>query len=302
MGLIPAKRTAAHLAGSFPGLMVAARRVAADVAPGCHGRRQVGQGEAFWQFRPYENGDPIRQVDWRQSARGDHVFIRQHEWEAAQTVRLWVANDAAMTYHRQTDLPSRFDRGVVLALALTMLLGRGREKIAPLAAGYAPAFGTGALHQLERWLASKISLKTSHKTAPPQQADFPPDLALPAHGRMVLFTDGWQPLDQWAELIAHYHQRRQIGHLVQIIDPAEDRLPFQGRIKFRGFFGETPETIAHIEAARPQYQQRVRDHQAGLADLCRRAGWYYTRHRLDQPPSLCLLGLYQHLANPGAAL
>ena len=285
-------RDAADLADPLPGLLVAARRVAADVAPGCHGRRRIGQGEAFWQFRPYEAGDAIRQIDWRQSARGDQVYLRQHEWEAAQTVRIWVGHDAAMRQKTRDGL-SRFDRCAVLALALTMILGRGREKIAPLAAGFNPAFGTAGLQQLGRWLTTR---PVSDK------ADFPPDLALPPHGRMVFFTDGWQPLEQWAELIGHYHQRRQTGHLVQVIDPAEASLPYQGRVRFRGFFGETPETIPHIETARPQYQQKIRDHQAGLADLCRKAGWYFTSHRLDQPPALCLLSLYHQLTNREAGI
>ena len=46
-----------ELAGTLPALMVAADRVAATVIQGVHGRRRVGQGDAFWQYRPYRDGD-----------------------------------------------------------------------------------------------------------------------------------------------------------------------------------------------------------------------------------------------------
>ena len=80
---------AEHLASRFPPLMVAAERVATTVAQGVHGRRRVGQGETFWQFRRYEPGDETGLIDWRQTAKSRHVFVRETEWEAAQSAWLW---------------------------------------------------------------------------------------------------------------------------------------------------------------------------------------------------------------------
>src|SRR6267142_1352397 len=64
-----------ELAGTLPALMVAADRVAATVIQGVHGRRRVGQGDAFWQYRPYRDGDGAKQIDWRQSARSRHQHL-----------------------------------------------------------------------------------------------------------------------------------------------------------------------------------------------------------------------------------
>src|SRR5690348_11078441 len=80
---------AEQLAAALPPLLVAAERVAATVAQGVHGRRRVGQGETFWQFRRYESGDPLPRIDWRESAKSQHVYVRETEWEAAQSVWLW---------------------------------------------------------------------------------------------------------------------------------------------------------------------------------------------------------------------
>src|SRR5437762_10149876 len=78
-----------QLAATLPPLLVAAQRVASTVAQGVHGRRRVGQGETFWQFRQYAPGDAARSIDWRQSAKTDRMFVRETEWEAAQSVWLW---------------------------------------------------------------------------------------------------------------------------------------------------------------------------------------------------------------------
>ena len=111
----PRWRTAAHqqggthnraeqLATSIPPLFVAADRVASTVSQGVHGRRRVGQGETFWQFRRYEFGDSVQLIDWRQSAKSDPVYVRETEWEAAQSVWLW----------RDALRPWRFSRVQVL--------------------------------------------------------------------------------------------------------------------------------------------------------------------------------------------
>jgi hypothetical protein len=83
-----------------------------------HGRRRVGQGETFWQYRHYEPGDPNQVIDWRQSAKSDHVFARQMEWEAAQSAWIWRDSSASMDWRSSDRWPTKRDRADLLALAL----------------------------------------------------------------------------------------------------------------------------------------------------------------------------------------
>ena len=87
---------AEELAAHLPPLLVAAERVAATVSQGVHGRRRVGQGETFWQFRRYQFGDSTQLIDWRQSAKSQPVYVRETEWEAAQSVWLWRDGSPSM--------------------------------------------------------------------------------------------------------------------------------------------------------------------------------------------------------------
>src|ERR1700748_1660330 len=103
------------LAASLPPLMIAAERVAATVAQGVHGRRRVGQGDTFWQFRRFVSGDPISRIDWRQSAKSGRPapegwFIRETEWEAAQTVCLWRDASASMRWRSRGAAPEKRER------------------------------------------------------------------------------------------------------------------------------------------------------------------------------------------------
>ena len=82
----------------MPDLLVEARRVAATVLAGWHGRRVSGRGETFWQFRPFVTGEPAAAIDWRRSARDDHLYVREKEWEASHTVWLWADLSASMDF------------------------------------------------------------------------------------------------------------------------------------------------------------------------------------------------------------
>src|SRR4030088_2236152 len=77
------------LAASMPRLILEARRIAATIIHGLHGRRRAGSGENFWQYRRFVSGEPAQNVDWRRSARDDHLYVREREWEASHTVWIW---------------------------------------------------------------------------------------------------------------------------------------------------------------------------------------------------------------------
>ena len=126
------------LAARLPALLIAARRVAATVTQGVHGRRRVGLGEAFWQFRSYEPGDPPQRIDWRRSARSDRVFIRQTEWEASQSVWLWRDASPSMQYRSSPNLPEKRQAAELLLLALAHLLLRGGERVGLMNSGPSP--------------------------------------------------------------------------------------------------------------------------------------------------------------------
>jgi uncharacterized protein (DUF58 family) len=280
---------AEQAAAALPPLLVAATRVAATVAQGVHGRRRVGQGETFWQFRQYQPGDAATRIDWRESAKSQRLYVRETEWEAAQSVWLWRDATPSMDYASARNLPTKRERADLLTLALAALLLRGGERVTLLGTGIAPSHGRAVLgrmaHQLER--------ETPNEN---KASGLPGIEPLPRHGQLVLIGDLLAPLEETERLVAAYAAMGLKGDLLQVLDPAEETLPFDGRVRFEGFEREDPLLISRVETIRGQYTERLARHRAGLAAIARAAGWRFATHRSDKPPHTALLALYTALA------
>ncbi len=290
---LAAQSRAEHLASRFPPLLVAAERVATTVAQGVHGRRRVGQGETFWQFRRYEPGDETSLIDWRQTAKSRHIFVRETEWEAAQSVWLWRDTSPSMDYSSARELDTKRTRADLLLMALAALLMRGGERFSLLGTGAPPATGRAAFNRL----TSAVVTAPSMSEAPDRPADNLPTVELlPRYGQVVLLSDFFVPLPEVEKTVIGFAGRGLRGQMMQILDPAEERLPFRGRVRFSGFEGETDTLLSRVEALRRAYRGRLEEHRAGLDSIARRAGWGFTLHRTDRSPESALLRLYTSLS------
>ena len=283
--------TAERLAGSFPPLLAAAERIAATVLPGGHGRRRVGQGDAFWQYRTYEPGDPIRRIDWRRSGRGTQVYVRETEWEAAQTIWFWADQSPSMHYSSTRELPTKAERAAVVALAMASLLNRGGERIALMAdddfAGLRPAMGRVALLQM----ADEMG-----RHADAAKAGLPRPTGVGAYGHVLIAGDLLSPLDEIERLARMMTERQARGHFIQVLDPAEMGLPFRGRTRFEGMENEGTILVRRAETLREDYVARVEEHVDGVRDIARKAGWTYALHVTDTAPEATLLATYTAIA------
>ncbi len=285
-----AARRAEAVGARLPPLLVAAERVASTVAQGVHGRRRVGQGDSFWQFRRFVAGDPIARIDWRQSAKSgrpvpDGWFIRETEWEAAQTVGLWCDTSASMRWHSRATPIEKRERAELLLLALASLLLRGGERVLLMRDGARPVSGRGGLDRLAQDLAGAAA----------DDAGMPPQLPLPRHASVVLFGDFLSPLAEIQAMVGRLAAVPVTGYLLQILDPAETLLPYAGRIRFRGLEREGDTLIPRVETVRDEYARRLKAQQDGLAAICTAAGFGFGIHRTDHPPEAALLTLYAAL-------
>jgi uncharacterized protein (DUF58 family) len=280
-------RRAEALASTLPPLMVAAERVAATVAQGVHGRRRVGQGDSFWQFRPFVSGDAMARIDWRQSAKSDRSFVRETEWEAAQTVCVWRDGSASMRWRSRAGPVDKCERAGLLLLALASLLLRGGERVAMIEHRGRPVWGRAGLDRLAEALV---------RADGNDETGLPPRVNLPRHARVVLFSDFLSPLEEVQAMIGRLAAIPVAGHLLQVLDPAEVLLPYNGRVRFLGLEQEADTLIGRVESVRDQYEKRLAAHQEGLAAIAAAAGFTFSVHRTDHGPETALLGLYASLA------
>ena len=288
----PAQRALRHraeeLAAQLPPLLVEAERVAITVSQGVHGRRRVGQGETFWQFRQYEPGEPAQRIDWRESARSDRLYVRETEWEASESVWIWRDCSPSMDYASSPSLSTKHARGDLVALALAALLIRGGERVTLLGSGYPPATGVSVLNRLALVI---------ERTDQPG-ASLPAFEPLPRYGQLVMIGDLLSPLEEIDALARRFAAAGVKGHLLQVLDPVEETLPFEGRIKFEGLENEADLLLSRVETVRSRYEARLQRHREGLMAMAQSMGWTFATHRTDRATTTALLALYTALARP----
>jgi uncharacterized protein (DUF58 family) len=281
----PAEESEAHgLAARMPALLVEAQRVAHTVTHGTHGRRRAGPGETFWQFRHFDQNDSLAGVDWRRSASSDHLFVREREWEAAHTVWLWVDLSPSMRFRSALSKTLKESRAVVLALALTELLARGGERVGVL--GCPPFAGRNAGRRVAEVLVREAG----------KGASLPPAAKLNRFSECLLFSDFLEPVAETAEQLKAIAAQGVRGHLVQVLDPAEETLPYAGRTEFAASEGRDRVIAGRAETLREDYQERMTRHRKDLAEVVRRLGWSFVVHHTDRPAEEVVLATHNRLA------
>jgi len=280
----PAEEFEAHgLAARMPALLIESQRVAHTVTHGTHGRRRAGPGETFWQFRHFDQNDSLSGIDWRRSASSDHLFVREREWEAAHTVWLWVDLSASMRFRSSLSKTAKESRAVVLALALAELLARGGERVGVLGGRLFTGRNAG------RRVAEVLMSETG-------DASLPPPARLSRFSECLLFSDFLEPVADTAERLEAIAAQGVRGHLIEILDPAEETLPYTGRTEFASSEGRDRVIAGRAETLRERYQERLKRHRKDLSDMARRLGWSFLLHHTDRPAEEVVLAIHTRLA------
>jgi uncharacterized protein (DUF58 family) len=173
-------------------------------------------------------------------------------------------------------------------------LVRGGERLTLLGSAVAPMTGRVALTRLVQLIdRQRIERAPGEGSSSLGLPVFEP---LPRAGQLVLIGDFLAPLDTINAAVARFAAAGLRGHLLHIADPAEEELPFAGRIRFAGIEEQDEIVISRVETVREDYALRFRRHREGLADIARAVGWTLGYHRTDRPPHLALLALHAALA------
>ncbi|MCK0168209.1 DUF58 domain-containing protein [Jannaschia sp. S6380] len=270
------------IAAGLPGLLMSAERLAATILLGEHGRKRAGPGDAFWQFRSAQPGDARRAIDWRQSARGDAHYVRETEWQAAQTLMLWVDDAASMSF-AAAGRPSKLRRAQTLALALAVLAVKAGERTGLAALPEPPRGGRAQLIRMADALMEGGEVPDYGAPRP---------RVMPMGSRAVFLSDFLGPPEPVAEALTAAADRGVRGVLVQILDPEEEAFPYDGRTVFESMSGAVRFETLKAGRLREDYLDRLATRRAALRDLCARTGWRFHLHHTDASAEAALLSLY----------
>ncbi len=293
LALLGHEAEAHALADRVPELSIEAQRIASTVAHGVHGRRRSGSGENFWQFRQLATGDPTHLIDWRRSASSDHLYIREREWETAHTVWLWPDLSPSMAFKSHLASISKRERTLVLMFAIGELLIRAGERIAVMGVTQPSQF-----RKTTTKIAEMLSARLKDKALIASQ---PPDERVGRYASTVWISDFLDPVADIAPRIRTLAANGTTGHLIQVLDPAEETLPYSGRTEFVGIEGSERWIADRAESLREAYQARLAAHRDELSSLCRSLGWSFAVHHTDKSATEPVLALILRLAGQATA-
>lgn len=278
------ERRAESVAAGLPSLFLRAKRLAATVNAGAHGRRRPGSGDDFWQFRHSQPGDALTAIDWRQSAKSDHLYVREKEWTIAHTTRMWVDPSASMRWSQSAQYEEKYARACLLAVAVGCLLEPTGERIGLLG------------HPGPTLVGRTAPIRLALALLAADRDDSWPSRPVPKKGTLLLFSDFLQPLVAIEAGLKRWSAAGLSGHLLQILDPAEESLPYAGRVRLRGLESEGETLLANAASLRAEYGRAVLDHRQAVQSLARHYGWSFGLHHTDRPAREALTHLYAALA------
>jgi uncharacterized protein (DUF58 family) len=268
------------LASPLPPLLAEAEHLARNVHMGEHGRRRAGLGDLFWQYRPAQDHDEVRSIDWRRSARSDNAFVQDKEWQVAQSITIWADDAASMTFASRPELHSKAHRARLLGLATAILLSRGGERVG--LPDLPPRSGRAQIARMAVRLSDEGTGDYGHPDA----------RSMASHSRALFLSDFFGLLEPVEEALTSAADRGVHGAVVQVLDPSEEAFPFDGRTIFESMGGTFVHETLKAGDLRDRYIQRLAERKERLLALCRLTGWQFLSHHTGDPAAPALMWIF----------
>ncbi|PZU12510.1 MAG: DUF58 domain-containing protein [Sphingobium sp.] len=274
------------------GLRIVTRRAIGARGIGLHRSHSRGAGLEFAQYRAYEPGDELRQIDWKLYARSDKFFVREAERESP--VAIWILIDASASMAQADgDRPdyARLDAAKALASAVAeVAMGQGDRfgLIALSDEGLTMVPAATGLRQRDRMRIALTALSPARRFADAGQLA-PLWDRIGKHDIVLLLSDCFdEAAAALAEKLAAAGRETLV---VEMLTVAERDFPFDGGHRFRD-----PETGEELQAdgaaLRADFLARFAQARDRLHRRLDGVGIGHVTHVLDEPVDLPLRRLF----------
>jgi uncharacterized protein (DUF58 family) len=190
-----------------------------------------------------------------------------------------------MDFHSDLTEWSKLDRALVVTFALAEVLVQGGERVGI----------PGVIRPTSnRNIIEKMAQAIVHDTT--ERPSLPPHFAPAPFSEVLLLSDLWSPIADFRTIIGQLAANGARGHVVQVVDPAEETFPYGGRVEFVEPEGLGSVTAGRAEMWRSDYQKLVANHRAALRAECEQFGWTFTVHRTDRGPTELLFAIHGRMS------
>jgi uncharacterized protein (DUF58 family) len=259
-----------------------------------HRSRRLGESAEFAEHKLYAPGDDVRRIDWKAFAKSDRYFIKRFEEETSIRAFLLVDSSGSMGYPER-GRHTKYAYAATLAAALAQLLLRQADAVSLLTLSrhsrveVPPSAAADHLHEIARALeAVQPGGPTDARRAFAQLGDLVTRRSL-----VVVFSDllgvvdGSGDVDGLLGGLAALRARGADVALLQVLDPDELELDFEGVVRFRDLESEQ-ELQVDVDAIRETYREELAGYVARVERAAHAAGLTFQQVRSDAPPAQVL--------------
>lgn len=275
------------------GLRLRARVAADGVWAGAHRSRRRGLGLEFAGHRRYNPGDDLRWLDQRASLRSAHLLVKQFETETERGLRLVFDTSASMAFRSEAAPASKWELATTLGAALARLSMTGGDPVGAALVGEAQRLlrASRGRDAYERLVAALESTEPRGRLGGGRAVlDRLLGSAHQSAGRgtlFVVFSDLFELGDRAEDALAALAARGRQLCVVQVLDPAEAELSFEGPVRLRSMESSL-QVETQAEAARPAYREALAALQARYRAALVARGAQLVVARTDRDPVDCL--------------
>lgn len=266
--------------GRLEMLVLVTRRRAHGQLKGMHRSRRTGAGMVFADFRPYSEGDDIRNIDWGIYLRLDRLILRLFEEEADLPVYLFVDASQSMAFGQPDKL--EYARQLAGAIGYVALLNHDRVNVAAFANGLREILptrrGKNQAPQVFRFLQG---IRPAGRTS--MQAALRRFFSTPrTRGLVVMISDFLDP-EGVENAFAVLRRFRHEVVLLHVMDSQEREPALPEEVVLVDAEEGTATEVEITPGLLADYRMTFERHARELESYCRKQGWGYARAQTDVP-------------------
>ncbi|MEQ8547564.1 MAG: DUF58 domain-containing protein [Cyclobacteriaceae bacterium] len=234
--------------------------------------KRLGTGMEFSQYRPYSQGDDLRQFDWKMYARTDKFYIKQSEVETNVDVTFIIDNSKSMLYEEEGR--KKLDMAKLLVGVLGYVALENGDWIG-LADGETMKSGNDKRHWV-RFLHRLQNLEEVIKYAPPFIEN------RRSKELFVFVSDLYDEDDQMMHFVRSLKSPRNEVIVFHLMGEKEENLDFSGAMRIKDL--ETNQTIQlNPQSYASSYQTKLKQWKAGLTHEFQMLGIDYQHCLFTRP-------------------